>query len=169
VWRLRTFVAQTVTVGEQKVCPESLKFSTTPTPQVENPFDSDSTALLKIDLLKPLLNRLLNTISLKLHVPLVLQSVWKRCLDFLEINKIWCLSQKLYLRRLTQNENCTSLYDVFANPVVASDAWRSWHQLSSDFLRLCRTLCKFRTFWEWLHIYVVQWFPNLFEPLPKSR
>ena len=44
VWRLRTFVAQTVTIGEQKVCPESesLKFSTTPTPQVENPSDSDS-------------------------------------------------------------------------------------------------------------------------------
>jgi len=41
-----TFVAQTVTIGEQKVCPESesLKFSTTP--QVENPFDSDSTALV---------------------------------------------------------------------------------------------------------------------------
>jgi len=41
-----TFVAQTVTIGEQKVCPKSLKFSTilTPTPQVENP--SDSTALL---------------------------------------------------------------------------------------------------------------------------
>ena len=41
------FVAQTVTIGEQKVCPESelLKFSTTPTPQVENPSDSDSTAL----------------------------------------------------------------------------------------------------------------------------
>jgi len=42
------FVAQTVTIGEQKVCPESesesLKFSTTPTPtpQVENPSDSDS-------------------------------------------------------------------------------------------------------------------------------
>jgi len=37
-------VAQTVTIGEQKICPESesLKFSTTPTPQVENPFDSDS-------------------------------------------------------------------------------------------------------------------------------
>jgi len=39
-------VAQTVTIGEQKVCPESewLKFSTTPTPtpQVENPSDSDS-------------------------------------------------------------------------------------------------------------------------------
>jgi len=37
------FVAQTVTVGEQKVCPESesLKFSATPTPtpQVENPSD----------------------------------------------------------------------------------------------------------------------------------
>ena len=44
MWRLRTFVAQTVTIGEQKVCPESelLKFSTTPTPQVENPSDSDS-------------------------------------------------------------------------------------------------------------------------------
>jgi len=40
VWRLRTFVTQTVTIGEQKVCPESesLKFS-----QVENP--SGSTAL----------------------------------------------------------------------------------------------------------------------------
>jgi len=40
-------VAQTVTVGEQKVCPESesLKFSATPT-QVENPSDFDSTALL---------------------------------------------------------------------------------------------------------------------------
>jgi len=39
-----TFVAQTVTIGEQKVCPESesLKFSTTATPQVENPSDSDS-------------------------------------------------------------------------------------------------------------------------------
>jgi len=37
-------VAQTVTIGEQKACPESLKFSTTPTPQVENPSDSDSTA-----------------------------------------------------------------------------------------------------------------------------
>ena len=38
------FVAQTVTIGEQKVFPESesLKFSTTPTPQVENPSDSDS-------------------------------------------------------------------------------------------------------------------------------
>jgi len=39
-------VAQTVTIGEQKVCPESesLKFSTTPTPtpQVENPSDFDS-------------------------------------------------------------------------------------------------------------------------------
>ena len=42
MWRLHTFVAQTVTIGEQKVCPESesLKFSTTPTPQVENPSDS---------------------------------------------------------------------------------------------------------------------------------
>jgi len=42
------FVAQTVTIGEQKVCPESesLKFSATPT-QVENPSDFDSTALLK--------------------------------------------------------------------------------------------------------------------------
>jgi len=41
------FVEQTVTIGEQKVCPESesLKFSATPTPQVENPSDSDSTAL----------------------------------------------------------------------------------------------------------------------------
>jgi len=39
-------VAQTVTIGEQKVSPESesLKFSATPTPQVENP--SDSTALV---------------------------------------------------------------------------------------------------------------------------
>jgi len=37
-------VAQTVTIGEQKVFPESesLKFSTTPTPQVENSSDSDS-------------------------------------------------------------------------------------------------------------------------------
>jgi len=37
-------VAQTVTIGEQNVCPESesLKFSTTPTPQFENPSDSDS-------------------------------------------------------------------------------------------------------------------------------
>jgi len=37
-------VAQTVTNGGQKVCPESesLKFSRTPTPQVENPSDSDS-------------------------------------------------------------------------------------------------------------------------------
>ena len=44
-----TFVAQTVTIGEQKVCPESesLKFSTTQTPQVENPSDSDSTALFR--------------------------------------------------------------------------------------------------------------------------
>jgi len=44
---LRTFVAQTVTIGEQKVSPESesLKFSATPTPQVQNPSDSDSTAL----------------------------------------------------------------------------------------------------------------------------
>jgi len=43
-----TFVAQTVTIGEQKDCPESesLKFSTTPTSQVENPSDSDSTALV---------------------------------------------------------------------------------------------------------------------------
>jgi len=41
-------VAQTVTIGKQKVCPESesLKLSATPTPQVENPSDSDSTALL---------------------------------------------------------------------------------------------------------------------------
>ena len=43
-------MAQTVKIGEQKVCPESesLKFSTTPTPtpQVENPSDSDSTALI---------------------------------------------------------------------------------------------------------------------------
>jgi len=38
------FVAQTVTIGEEKVCPESesLKFSTTPTPQVENPSDSST-------------------------------------------------------------------------------------------------------------------------------
>jgi len=39
-------MAQTVTIGEQKVYPESesesLKFSVTPTPQVENPSDSDS-------------------------------------------------------------------------------------------------------------------------------
>jgi len=39
-------VAQTVTIGEQKVCPESesLKFSTTPTPtpQVENTSDSST-------------------------------------------------------------------------------------------------------------------------------
>jgi len=37
-------VAQTVTTGEQKVCPESesLKFSATPTPQVENSSDSHS-------------------------------------------------------------------------------------------------------------------------------
>jgi len=45
------FVAQTVTIGEQKVCTESelesLKFSATPTPQVENPSDSDCTALLQ--------------------------------------------------------------------------------------------------------------------------
>jgi len=41
-------VAQTITTGEQKVCLESdsLKFSATPTPQVKNPSDSDSTALL---------------------------------------------------------------------------------------------------------------------------
>jgi len=39
---LRTFVAQTVTIGEQKVCPESLQFSATPTPQVENPSDSST-------------------------------------------------------------------------------------------------------------------------------
>ena len=44
VWRLLTFVTQTFSIGEQKACPESLKFSTIPTPQVENP--SDSTALL---------------------------------------------------------------------------------------------------------------------------
>ena len=39
-----TFVAQTVTTVEQKVCPESesLKFSLTPTPQVENPSDSST-------------------------------------------------------------------------------------------------------------------------------
>ena len=44
-----THVCGTVTIGEQKVCPESesLKFSTTPTPQVENPSDSDSTALVE--------------------------------------------------------------------------------------------------------------------------
>jgi len=38
-------MAQTVTIGEQKVSSESesLKFSATPTPQVKNP--SDSTAL----------------------------------------------------------------------------------------------------------------------------
>jgi len=37
-------MAQTVTIGEQKVCPEleSLKFSATPTPQVENPSDSST-------------------------------------------------------------------------------------------------------------------------------
>ena len=36
------------TIGEQKVCPESesLTFSAIPTPQVENPSDSDSTALV---------------------------------------------------------------------------------------------------------------------------
>jgi len=41
---MRTFVAQTVTIGEQKVSPESesLKLSATPTPQVQNPSDSDS-------------------------------------------------------------------------------------------------------------------------------
>jgi len=40
-------VAQTVTIGEQKVCSESesLKFSATPTPQVENPSYSNFTAL----------------------------------------------------------------------------------------------------------------------------
>jgi len=45
---MRTFVAQTVTIGEQKVSPESesLKFSTTPTPQVQNPSDSDFTVLV---------------------------------------------------------------------------------------------------------------------------
>jgi len=39
------FEAQTVTIGEQKVCPESesFQFSATPIPQVENPSDSDST------------------------------------------------------------------------------------------------------------------------------
>jgi len=36
------FVAQTVTIGEVFPESESLKFSTTPTPQVENPSDSDS-------------------------------------------------------------------------------------------------------------------------------
>ena len=42
-------MAQTVTIGEQKVSPESesLKFSATPTPQVENPSDSDSTAVVR--------------------------------------------------------------------------------------------------------------------------
>jgi len=42
-------VAQTVTIVEQKVCLESelLKFSATPTPQVENPSGSDSTALVE--------------------------------------------------------------------------------------------------------------------------
>jgi len=42
-------VAQTVTIGEQKVSPESesLKFSATPTPQVQNPSDFDSTALIE--------------------------------------------------------------------------------------------------------------------------
>jgi len=41
---LRTFVAQTVTIGEQKVSPESesLNFSATPTPQVQNPSDSST-------------------------------------------------------------------------------------------------------------------------------
>jgi len=48
---LLTSVAQTVTVGKQNICPESesLKFSVTPTPQVENPFDSDSAALADTD------------------------------------------------------------------------------------------------------------------------
>ena len=42
-------MAQTVTIVEQKVCLESelLKFSATPTPQVENPSGSDSTALVE--------------------------------------------------------------------------------------------------------------------------
>ena len=44
-------MAKTVTIGEQKVCRESeselLKFSATPTPQVENPSGSDSTALVE--------------------------------------------------------------------------------------------------------------------------
>ena len=37
-------MAKTVTIGEQKVFPESesLKFSATPTPQVENPSDSST-------------------------------------------------------------------------------------------------------------------------------
>jgi len=37
-------VAKTVTIGEQNVCPESesLKFSATPTPQVENSSDSST-------------------------------------------------------------------------------------------------------------------------------
>jgi len=37
-------VAQTVTIGEQKVSPESesFKFSATPTPQVQNPSDSST-------------------------------------------------------------------------------------------------------------------------------
>jgi len=37
-------VEQTVTIGEQKVCPESesLKLSATPTAQVENPSDSST-------------------------------------------------------------------------------------------------------------------------------
>jgi len=35
-------VARTVTIGEQKVGPESLKFSATSTPQVENPSDSST-------------------------------------------------------------------------------------------------------------------------------
>jgi len=35
-------MTQTATIGEQKVCPESLKFSATPTPQVENPSDSST-------------------------------------------------------------------------------------------------------------------------------
>jgi len=41
---LGTFVAQTVTIGEQKVSPESelLKFSATPTAQVQNPSDSST-------------------------------------------------------------------------------------------------------------------------------
>jgi len=44
------FVTQKVTIGEQKVYPESesLKFSATPTPQVENPSHSDSTALVSM-------------------------------------------------------------------------------------------------------------------------
>ena len=49
-------MAQKVTIGEQKVFPESesLKFSTTPTPQVENPSDSDfSTPIPRLRLHNP--------------------------------------------------------------------------------------------------------------------